>query len=420
MTGGSSLGRFLVVAAIGGCLLRLAFGLGYWTGQPLTRDEAEYLSLARSLTSGDGFVYDEVLRTGPFVPFGRAPGYPAFLAIVGGGRALTSSVPAVVTIAQAIVGALGVGLIGLLALRLAGPSAARAAAVLAAVYPPLVWISGYALSEALFWPVGLAVAWSFDRTIASRRGEGDLRRVTAALVCGVLTGAGILIRPALLLFLPMAGLALVWRRQWTTAGAITLGTLVVLGPWTLRNVAVHDRAVLVASDGGVTFWTGNHPLAIGEGDMAANPALKVDNQRLRSAHPGLTEEEMEPVYYREALTWIAAHPADWLWLELRKVFYLIVPVGPSYTLHSNLYFAASLLSYVPLLIVAVIGAALLGGDMARTPGMWLLALSSIATALVFFPQERFRIPIIDPALILLASVALARWRPLRSTAALPG
>jgi hypothetical protein len=52
--------------------------------------------------------------------------------------------------------------------------------------------------------------------------------------------------------------------------------------------------------------------------------------------------------------------------------------------------------------------------------MWLLALSSIATALVFFPQERFRIPIIDPALILLASAALARWRPLRSTAALPG
>jgi hypothetical protein len=48
--------------------------------------------------------------------------------------------------------------------------------------------------------------------------------------------------------------------------------------------------------------------------------------------------------------------------------------------------------------------------------MWLLAASSVATALVFFPQERFRIPIIDPALILLAAGALARWQPFRTAA----
>ena len=42
----------------------------------------------------------------------------------------------------------------------------------------------------------------------------------------------------------------------------------------LRNYAHDGRFVLVASDGGVTFWTGNHPLAIGEGDLAANPAAQ--------------------------------------------------------------------------------------------------------------------------------------------------
>jgi hypothetical protein len=35
--------------------------------------------------------------------------------------------------------------------------------------------------------------------------------------------------------------------------------------------------------------------------------------------------------------------------------------------------------------------------------MWLLAAAAVATCLVFFPQERFRIPVIDPALILMAS-----------------
>ena len=69
-----------------GVLRRLAFSLGYWNDKPLTRDEHEYLSLARSLAAGHGFVYDDVMRTGPIEPFGRAPGYPAFLAVVGGGR----------------------------------------------------------------------------------------------------------------------------------------------------------------------------------------------------------------------------------------------------------------------------------------------------------------------------------------------
>ena len=70
----------------------------------MTRDEREYLSLARSLAAGDGFVYDAAVATGPVEPFGRAPGYPVFLALVGGGRAVTESVPASVKVAQSVVG----------------------------------------------------------------------------------------------------------------------------------------------------------------------------------------------------------------------------------------------------------------------------------------------------------------------------
>jgi 4-amino-4-deoxy-L-arabinose transferase-like glycosyltransferase len=158
--------RWLLVAALVGLVARLAFGLGYWTGQPLTRDEQEYLSLARSLVQGHGFVYDDVLTSTGVEPFGRAPGYPAFLALVGGGHAASSSVPTPVAIAQSIIGALGVVMVGLIAQRLAGTRAAVIAAAGAAVYPPLVWIAGYALSEALFWPIGLLTAWLFDRVLS--------------------------------------------------------------------------------------------------------------------------------------------------------------------------------------------------------------------------------------------------------------
>jgi hypothetical protein len=119
---------------------------------------------------------------------------------------------------------------------------------------------------------------------------------------------------------------------------------------------------------------------------------------------------MEPVYYREAFAWIRAHPADWLALEARKLFYLIVPIGPSYTLHSTRYFVASVVSYGVLLPIAVAGFVRLGGRRRRSPGLWLALAASVAVALIFFPQERFRLPVIDPTLIVCAA-ALWRERP---------
>jgi 4-amino-4-deoxy-L-arabinose transferase-like glycosyltransferase len=398
--------RPLLVATAIGLGLRLAFSLGYWVGQPLTRDEREYLSLARSLADGRGFVYDAEVLSGTQDPFGRAPGYPAFLALVGGGRGVTPSVPVSVKVAQSVVGAAGVILLGLLAGRLAGPRAGLIAASVAAVYPPLVWVAAYAWSEAIAWPLGLLVVWWLDRAAAA--GDADARRPAA--IAGLLTGVAILVRPSMLLFVPLALAWLVWTRRATLAATMGLVILIVLAPWTVRNTLEHGRFVLVATEGGVTFWTGNHPRAIGDGDLAANPHLKLESQALRRQHPELSEEAMEPVYYREALGWIRSHPADWLGLELRKAFYLVVPIGPSYTLHSARYFAASVISYGLVLPVAIAGFVRLGRRRRQSPGLWLLAGSAVATCLIFFPQERFRIPVLDPALIICAGAAFAPSR----------
>jgi 4-amino-4-deoxy-L-arabinose transferase-like glycosyltransferase len=311
-------------------------------------------------------------------------------------------VPVSVKIAQALVGTAGVLIVGLLAGRLAGSRAATAAALIAACYPPLVWISGYAFSEALFWPLGLLTAWWFDRV------QGAHGRPIDAALCGVLAGVAVLVRPAMLFFLPLAALWLLWRRRPGAVVALALGAVVVIAPWTWRNYHHYGRFVLVASEGGVTFWTGNQPLARGEGDLAANPDLKRESQALRMQYPKLSEEEMEPIYYREAFAWIRSHPLDWLTLELRKLYHLVVPVGPSYRVHSTRYYSASVISYVTLLVLAIAGKLRLGfARLGRTPGMWLLAASAIAVCLVFFPQERFRVPVIDPTLAVLAG---AIWR----------
>jgi len=410
--------RTLLLSASLGLALRLAFALGYWADQPLTRDEREYLALARGLASGQGFTSDAWYLANQPEPFGRAPGYPLFLALVGGGRATTTAVPMSVKIAQALAGAAGVVALGFVARRLGGPRAGVAAGVIAACYPPLIWISAYAFSEALAWPIGIALVLAFDaaagRVPGSRhppslsgRGErmgrssaGGLLLLTAV---GALAGAAILIRPAMLFF---SGLTMAWlirRRGLAMAMAFTAGSLVVVAPWTIRNIRQEGRFVLVASEGGVTFWTGNHPDAIGDGDLAANPRLKRENLALRAQHPNLSESQMEPVYYHEALAWIAAHPWRWLALESRKIFYLVVPVGPSYRLHSARYYAGSVISYGLLLPAAVVGFWRMGRRRSQSPGLWLLLASAVLVSLVFFPQERFRIPVIDPVLIVCAA-----------------
>jgi 4-amino-4-deoxy-L-arabinose transferase-like glycosyltransferase len=437
--------RLLLAAALLGFVLRAAFGVIYWQGRPLTHDEREYLALASNLAAGRGFAQDlpnephegddDVQR------FGRAPMYPVFLAPIVAfnpasrdGR-MPDDVPDAVKIAQSIVGAIGVWLLGAIAWRVGGPRMGVVAAAIAAVYPPLVWICAYALSEALFATLALACVWwlmpmlDAQRTAPSppypplpqERGDlfispsspgGEWGRL---FVGGALIGLAVLTRPAMLFFLPFA-LLLGWRRRAAFAVAMLAGTLAVVLPWTARNAVVYGRFVLVASEGGVTFWTGNHREARGEGDLAANPHLKLLNREFRARHRGLTEEELEPIYYREALNFIAEAPLRWLGLVAKKLFYTWVPIGPSYRLHSPRYFWTSVLAYGALLPVAVAGFVRLWRSGRRPWTLWALAGSTVVVALLFFPQERFRIPVIDPTLILCAAAALTPATPSSSSA----
>src|SRR5207237_10605198 len=98
-----------------GLALRLAFALLYWVDQPLTHDEREYLALARSVARGEGFRYpaDEP-SPGTGQQFGRAPGYPLFLATFVP-PVPVEHVPRRVQIVQACVGALGIWLMASIA-----------------------------------------------------------------------------------------------------------------------------------------------------------------------------------------------------------------------------------------------------------------------------------------------------------------
>jgi hypothetical protein len=397
--------RLILGAAAVAFVLRATFGLTYWIGKPLTHDEREYLALAESLAEGRGFTYGPDHESGTAQQFGRAPLYPMFLAAIGA-RAPSphGGTPDRLKIIQSLLGAALVILLGATALEVIGPRAGVIAAAVAAAYPPLVWYPSYVLSETLYSVLaigtGLLLQRAADRSEHERSGRAG---APLALLTGLVAGAAILTRPAMLLFVPLALLWLAVRRRYVLAVALTAGLASVVLPWTARNYRVYDRFVLVASEGGITFWTGNHPLAVGEGDLAANPEIKKAELEFRQAHPGLSAEDLEPLYYRDALAHIAARPGWWLGLLAKKLFYTLIPVGPSYALHSPLYRIGSIVPYLILLPFAARGVRELWRSPRRPTALFLLTGATLLVSLIFFPQERFRVPVLDPMLILSAA-----------------
>jgi hypothetical protein len=409
-----------------GFVLRLAFGLGYWVGKDVNLDEREYLLLASRVAAGQGFTYPPAPASGPAPRhFERPPVFAFFLAAVltaahdplvaaNAGDAQTlprssSEVPASIKIAQSILGAIGILLIAALAARAAGPRAAVAAAALAAVYPPLVWTCAYVFTEPLYSALALGTVWVLQwASDATGR-----RQLWAGLAAGLLAGAALLTKEAMLFFLPLAALWLIVRRKPALALALAAGVIVVTVPWIGRNYAVHHRFVLTAAHGGVTLWTGNNPLARGEGDLAANPDMGRARVDLENGHPGMSNQDLDEVYYREVFRFVADHPVEWLVLDAKKLFYTFVPIGPSYQLHSRRYYVTSLVSYGLLVPVALMGLWRLvrRGEQSRLWALWLLAASTVVVSLVFFPQERFRIPVIDPTAVICAAICWGPRRP---------
>jgi 4-amino-4-deoxy-L-arabinose transferase-like glycosyltransferase len=415
--------RFIAGAALIGLVLRLAFGLWYWVDKPLMKDEQEYLLLATRVATGHGFTYPGTEPTSGF--FERPPGFVVLLsavlvatqdalvttAVPSGIEGLppnSSHTPVAITIVQSLLGTLVILLVAALARRAGGDRAAKLAAAAAALYPPMAWVSGYVLSEPLYSALALGAILLLQKA-ADVAGS---RRLQLGVTAGLVAGAALLTKEAMLFFLPLAALWLIWRKQRGLLIAFAAGVALIVLPWIGRNYAVHGQFILTAAHGGVTLWTGNNPLARGEGDLAANPIMGQARRALEEQHRGLTNQQMDDVYYELVGDFIRQHPAQWLVLEAKKLFYTFVPIGPSYTLHSNRYVLASLMSYGAMAPFALIGL----WRLFRQPGpspLWalgLLALSSVVVCLVFFPQERFRIPVLDPAGLVAAAYAWSSWR----------
>jgi 4-amino-4-deoxy-L-arabinose transferase-like glycosyltransferase len=376
---------------LGSLVFRLWFALGYWDGKPLTQDAQEYLELAKNLSTKGAFSYDAHPGQGQIERPGRAPGYPfwlAFLMRISPGLAW-------IRVVEVLISLLSASLFFLLARELFSVRAGLAALVISSLYVPLLWLIPGILSENLWIAFMLAVYW---RLLS---GKGSRWKSVSAFA---LLSAATLIRPGAVFLLPLCALW-TYRTSGLKHAAICAALyLLLLLPWNLHLYRQEGRWIFVASEGGVTFWTGTHPAYSGDGDLAGNPPVQQAYRQLLAQTQDQTAAQREQSYWRFAKQNILADPAGTFVLELKKLLYWILPIGRSVRMTSLLHQITSMVFYGALVVLALMGFPKVPPE---TRLFFLGVLASFTLmALIFIPQERFRIATIDPILILIASAKL--------------
>jgi 4-amino-4-deoxy-L-arabinose transferase-like glycosyltransferase len=201
-----------------------------------------------SIAQGEG--YSDRLATGRPTAF-RPPGYTYLL---GGVYRLTDvwekPKPERVVVArrmQVVIGTVLVAMIGLLAAQLWGTVVALVAMALAAVYVPLVTMSGTVMSEPLF------VVFMLGALSAAVQYRRSAHRYRWALVAGLLAGAAILTRAnGVILLVPLA-FALWDRRPRLSVAALgppaalVIVAVLAVSPWTIRNARAFHAFIPVTT-----------------------------------------------------------------------------------------------------------------------------------------------------------------------------
>jgi 4-amino-4-deoxy-L-arabinose transferase-like glycosyltransferase len=281
-----------------------------------------------------------------------------------------------------------------------------------ALYPHLIYFGTWLIAESLYMALLALALWLAVRLqSAGRNAQAETKsevrtgwdRWPGWAGLGILLGLGILAKPSSLMLVPLVALwALVAFPSTPLAGRLGRGLLVVgaaaaiVLPWTARNYAVFGEWVPVSTNGGYTFYGANNEAAFGGHREGFPPRL-----------PGLSEPEEEREYYRLALAWIGEHPAEFARLALVKLRRLLSPLSVASTEEDYALVGAGLVRglYGAFLLLALAGFVVTLARWRSLLVLYLLIVRVVASALLFYGDARYTLPMV-PALVILAAAAL--------------
>jgi hypothetical protein len=452
-------GRIGLAALVAVLLLGLGLRVGEaWDGRAPVYDAQAYAAIAKNLSEGEGFT----VGSGATQPSSNySPGLPLFvagsyeatggvherlarlvLAVVGTlsvlfayliGRRLMRPLPSRPRSSE--VGLAGVGSGAMSgqnqrSLRIApyrGANSANAelwapllGALLVAIYPALLEYQGMLMSEPLAATLlsggVLAVLWAWE--------ESRLRW----LLPGTLFGALALTRPEYLGIAALVAIVIAVRelpRDWRASllpAAVFLGAaLVVIAPWTIRNVTALDRFIPISTGGGQVLFAGTYlpsdgdPEKVGAGVAAEHPDLfsPQDAQQLRleqilarlaqQEHPGMeTDQALSKMGKEQLRDDITDEPLEYAGFVATKIG-RIWSHGPRAVMREPIW---EVLHWA-LVALGLLGLALLAWLRrweALLLGTIFLAITAISALLVASPR---RVLVLVPLLGALSSFGIA-------------
>ena len=322
----------------------------------------------------------------------------------------------------AVLGTLSVLLIWLIARGVFGFSVARWAGWLAAVFPPMVFLTGSLVVENLFVFLTLATVWA---TLRARGSPHPLRwAVLAGFACGL---AALTRTNGLALLLPVAiGLAVAsgftlrrvsLRPLLAPVLAITVA-VVTIAPWTIRNAVVFGEFVPVSTQGGYAMaqvWN-----AESDSPGPTRGAPRFEPVEPYQHQPGVDEVELDRKLRELGTDYARDHPGyviELAGLNLLRMFKL---AGDEYftfywNLERDMTPARRVIDSIGLaVVVLLVLVALFDRRSRRTLGeapwwLWLFPAILFASVVLLFGNPRHRTEF-DPFLVLVAAVALSSIR----------
>jgi 4-amino-4-deoxy-L-arabinose transferase-like glycosyltransferase len=384
-------------------LVGLALRLGVVVGYPvrMVGDQTDYDQLGLSLASGMGYGHAGIPTAL------RAPGYPAFVALV---YLVAGHHPAAVAVAQAVIGA-GLVLLTYLAVRdHFGHAAALISAWLVAIYPTMVFLTGDLLSENLSVVLVLALVWVCGRLAISERGTNWRLVATAAITLAAAT----YVRPSTaFVFIVCAAFAIlaerVGRRAMIArfAGAIVLA-LLLLSPWVIRNHRLFGGWTL-ATEQGITLYISYWPVN-SNGKIVWGNEPPANDPRVASIVGSTNEVVASGRLTSYTLTAIGHNPGLALRLAPVKIETLLIPKdyemipgsAPAVLRYEFIFVLAGL-------VVLALIVPLVGDPVTRLPSLlWCGVIAAVlVTSVVVYGGPRLRIPI-DLAVFVLAGAGVSR------------
>ncbi len=356
----------------------------------------------------------------------RPPLYPFMLA----GLILTFGPAQVVLVGrltEAVLGTATVAVIGAITWRLWGRRAGRSAILVAAVWPPLLFLHAALMTEALFALLEVLVVLA-ALVVRSRVAEARPGAWRWAALCGVCCGLAALTRSNGVLLALVAAVG-VWvvKPRWSmralaVPAVLLLATLLTLTPWMIRDAAAFHRFVPIDTQTGygmAGYFNDTARLDSGYVGLWSSPQ---DTARYRPIFytPRQNEAQMDEALRSSAMRYAAQHPGyivEGAALNLLRMLGFApnprfatkfdnieqgLSSGTS-TLVTWTFFAGLLLSAAAVLVIRRRPA-----DERGPAFIWVMPILMLVVAAWLIGLPRYRTPAY-PFVAMLVGLALSEW-----------